>query len=97
MRLTGFGAIPARARFVFDVHAHAYIPLYHIMDILIPFVNIRVSSKEWRPLFWLFWPLMFAQSRTRAAAVLVNELDAGRFQGTPNLALLVVRVLMCFR
>jgi len=28
-------------------------------------------------LFGLFWPLMFAQSHTGAAAVLVDEFDAG--------------------
>jgi hypothetical protein len=34
----------------------------------------------------LFWPLAIAQSHTRAATVLVDELDAGHFQGTPILA-----------
>jgi hypothetical protein len=41
-------------------------------------------SKPWWRLFWLFWPLMFAQSHTRVAAVLVDELDTGQFQGAPN-------------
>ena len=35
-------------------------------------------------LFGLFWLLMFAQSHARAAAVLVDEFDAGQFQGTPD-------------
>jgi hypothetical protein len=33
-------------------------------------------SKPWRRLFGLFCPRMFAQSHTRAAAVLVDEFDA---------------------
>jgi hypothetical protein len=43
-------------------------------------------SKRWRRLFGLFCSRMFAQSHTRAAAVLVDEFDAGHFQGTPILA-----------
>jgi hypothetical protein len=37
-----------------------------------------------RRLFELFSPLTFAQSHTRSAAVFVDELDPGCFQGTPN-------------
>ena len=35
-------------------------------------------------LFGLFWPLMFAQSHTRAAAVLVDEFDASGFESVPE-------------
>jgi hypothetical protein len=36
-----------------------------------------------RQLFEPFWPLMFTQSHTRAAAVLVDEFDASCFPGAP--------------
>jgi len=35
-------------------------------------------------LYKLLSSLSLAQSHTRSAAVLVNELDASHFQGTPN-------------
>jgi hypothetical protein len=35
-------------------------------------------------LFGLFWPLALAQSHSWAAAVLVDELNAGQFQGASN-------------
>jgi hypothetical protein len=35
-------------------------------------------------LFGLVWPLAFAQSDPWAAAVLVDEFDAGQLQGPPN-------------
>ena len=35
-------------------------------------------------LFGLFWPLTIAQPHARAAAVLVDEFDAGQLQGPPN-------------
>ena len=37
-------------------------------------------------LFWLVWALAIAQPPPGAAAVLVDEFDAGHFQGTPILA-----------
>jgi hypothetical protein len=36
-------------------------------------------ADDGRRLFELFWPLMFMQSHTRPAAVLVDEFDAGQF------------------
>jgi len=36
------------------------------------------------PLFGFFWPLTIAKSNTRTAAVLVDELDAGRLERSPN-------------
>ena len=36
------------------------------------------------PLFVPFWLLTIAQSHTWAAAILVDEFDAGQLQGAPN-------------
>jgi UDP-glucose/GDP-mannose dehydrogenase family, UDP binding domain len=41
-------------------------------------------SRRRECLFGLFWPLTFAQSHTRSAAVLVDELDACFFKGSPD-------------
>jgi hypothetical protein len=41
-------------------------------------------ADDGRQLFEPFWPLMFTQSHTRAAAVLVDEFDASCFPGAPN-------------
>ena len=46
----------------------------------------KSSTLENAALFEMFWPLMFTQSHTRVAAVLVDEFDAGHLQGTPILA-----------
>jgi hypothetical protein len=54
------------------------------MDILIPFVNIRISSKSRGPYFWLFWPLTIAQSHTSATTTLVDEFDGGQLHGLPD-------------
>jgi hypothetical protein len=35
-------------------------------------------------LLWLFLPLAFAQSHTRAAAILVDEFDSADFKATRN-------------
>src|SRR5664280_3857491 len=45
--------------------------------------DVAHSSRRGR-LFGLFWPLMFAQSHTGAADVLVDELDACQLQGAPD-------------
>jgi hypothetical protein len=45
---------------------------------------MRSAQKLMWHLFGLFWPLAIAQSHTRLATVLVNELDAGQLQGARN-------------
>ena len=55
--------------------------------------TVRVGQARWPTragvsgrgqLFEPFWSLTIAQSHTRTTAVLVNELDAGYFQGSPD-------------
>src|ERR1039458_4466872 len=45
--------------------------------------DVAHSSRRGR-LFGLFWPLTLAQSNTCSTAVLIDEVDAGNFQGPPN-------------
>ena len=49
---------------------------------VIEYASRSSSSKGRRRgyLFWLFWPVIFAQPHTRAAAVLVDEFNAGGFE-----------------
>jgi hypothetical protein len=43
-------------------------------------MDVSVEQQTMGPLFGRFWPLTFAQPHSRAAAVLVDEFDAGGFQ-----------------
>ena len=46
---------------------------------VMPSPSTEISGRSY--LSGLFWPLRFTQAHARAAAVLVDELDAGQLQG----------------